>query len=434
MRIFKSHPILSIVNGMLIDLPAPSNLNYLWGFGSLLGLCLVIQLASGIFLAMHYTGNVDLAFISVEHIMRDVNYGWLLRYIHANGASMFFICVFMHIGRGIYHGSYTSPREMVWGVGVVLLIVMMATAFIGFYFGRRWDTFMSNLYSYFTYNNGGRGEFLPYNRVGSGGSNLPGEGSGGYNLPGELEPNNEDFDISKEKIFKNAVKVYDNLHLVETQILIREENRRKAGVYILYNKLNGKFYVGSAITNRINTRFRNHCFHGTGSSVTKRAICRYGVENFYFIIYQYFPGIILKDNLKTENLKLLAMESAAISDLNPSYNIPVNSKGYIHTAETKAHLKQNNSQERKEIANNLNCPLSESRIQFYIDNPEHVEYLRKLASKPVALYDFNGNHIKSYPGIRVLCKEYGWCNKTVNKALKNGTPVKNQYVVKYIAE
>ncbi len=132
MRILKNHPILSIVNGMLIDLPAPSNLNYLWGFGSLLGLCLVIQLASGIFLAMHYTAHVDFAFISVEHIMRDVNYGWLLRYIHANGASMFFICVFMHIGRGIYHGSYTSPREMVWGVGVILLIAMMATAFIGY--------------------------------------------------------------------------------------------------------------------------------------------------------------------------------------------------------------------------------------------------------------------------------------------------------------
>lgn len=132
MRILKSHPILSIVNGMLIDLPAPSNLNYLWGFGSLLGLCLVIQLASGIFLAMHYTAHVDFAFISVEHIMRDVNYGWLLRYIHANGASMFFICVFMHIGRGIYHGSYTSPREMVWGIGVILLIAMMATAFIGY--------------------------------------------------------------------------------------------------------------------------------------------------------------------------------------------------------------------------------------------------------------------------------------------------------------
>lgn len=143
MRILKSHPILSIVNGMLIDLPAPSNINYLWGFGSLLGLCLIIQILSGIFVSMHYTGNVDLAFISVEHIMRDVNYGWLLRYIHANGASMFFICVFMHIGRGIYHGSYTAPREMVWGVGVVLLIVMMATAFIG-KFCRKWFYFLSS--------------------------------------------------------------------------------------------------------------------------------------------------------------------------------------------------------------------------------------------------------------------------------------------------
>lgn len=132
MRLFKNHPLLSIVNGMVIDLPAPSNLSYFWNFGSLLGLCLVIQLASGIFLAMHYTAHVDLAFSSVEHIMRDVNYGWLLRYIHANGASMFFIMVYIHIGRGLYYGSYTKPREMVWGVGVIIFIVMMATAFIGY--------------------------------------------------------------------------------------------------------------------------------------------------------------------------------------------------------------------------------------------------------------------------------------------------------------
>lgn len=132
MRILKTHPLLSIVNGMLIDLPAPANLNYLWGFGSLLGLCLIIQLASGIFLAMHYTPNIELAFTSVEHIMRDVNYGWLLRYIHANGASMFFIMVFMHIARGLYHGSYTKPREIVWSVGVIILIIMMATAFLGY--------------------------------------------------------------------------------------------------------------------------------------------------------------------------------------------------------------------------------------------------------------------------------------------------------------
>lgn len=132
MRILKKHPILSLVNNMLIDLPAPSNLSYMWGFGSLLGLCLVIQLASGIFLAMHYAAHIDLAFTSVEHIMRDVNYGWLLRYIHANGASFFFVVVYLHIGRGLYYGSYTKPREMVWGVGVIIFILMMATAFIGY--------------------------------------------------------------------------------------------------------------------------------------------------------------------------------------------------------------------------------------------------------------------------------------------------------------
>ncbi len=146
MRILKKHPILSIVNGMLVDLPAPSNLSYWWGFGSLLGLVLIIQLASGIFLAMHYTANVDLAFSSVEHIMRDVNYGWLLRYIHANGASMFFVMVYLHIGRGLYYGSYTKPREIVWGVGVIILVVMMATAFIGYVLP--WGFMASNLLIY----------------------------------------------------------------------------------------------------------------------------------------------------------------------------------------------------------------------------------------------------------------------------------------------
>jgi len=131
MKILKNHPILSIVNGMLIDLPVPANISYFWGFGSLLGLVLVIQLATGIFLAMHYTAHIDLAFISVEHIMRDVNYGWLIRYMHANGASMFFIMVYFHVGRGLYYGSYTKPRELVWAVGVIILVVMMATAFIG---------------------------------------------------------------------------------------------------------------------------------------------------------------------------------------------------------------------------------------------------------------------------------------------------------------
>lgn len=125
-------PIFSTFNNHLIDYPTPSNISYWWSFGSLAGLCLFIQIITGVFLAMHYTPHVDLAFLSVEHIMRDVKGGWLLRYMHANGASMFFIVVYLHIFRGLYYGSYSSPRELVWCLGVVILLLMIITAFIGY--------------------------------------------------------------------------------------------------------------------------------------------------------------------------------------------------------------------------------------------------------------------------------------------------------------
>lgn len=132
MRLFKTHPLLKLVNLFVVDSPLPANINYFWNFGSLLGVTLVIQIATGVLLAMHYTPHVDMAFNSIEHIMRDVNYGWLLRYAHANGASMFFIMVYCHIARALYYGSYTAPRNFLWNVGVIIFIVMMATAFMGY--------------------------------------------------------------------------------------------------------------------------------------------------------------------------------------------------------------------------------------------------------------------------------------------------------------
>ena len=125
-------PLVSPLNDHLIEYPTPSNLSYWWGFGSLAGICLMLQILTGIFLAMHYTPHVDLAFMSVEHIMRDVEGGWFLRYMHANGASMFFIVVYLHMFRGLYYGSYSSPRELVWIVGVVIFLLMILTAFIGY--------------------------------------------------------------------------------------------------------------------------------------------------------------------------------------------------------------------------------------------------------------------------------------------------------------
>lgn len=126
----KIHPVLKVINGALVDLPAPSNLSIWWNFGSLLGLCLGIQIVTGLFLAIHYTAHVDLAFSSVVHITRDVNYGWLLRALHANGASWFFICIYFHVGRGIYYGSYIYQHT--WNIGVILLFLTIGTAFLGY--------------------------------------------------------------------------------------------------------------------------------------------------------------------------------------------------------------------------------------------------------------------------------------------------------------
>ena len=132
MRIFKSHPLLKLVNSYVIDSPQPSNISYLWNFGSLLAFCLVIQIITGVTLAMHYNPSVLEAFNSVEHIMRDVNNGWLIRYLHSNTASAFFFIVYLHIGRGLYYGSYKAPRTLVWTIGTVIFILMMATAFLGY--------------------------------------------------------------------------------------------------------------------------------------------------------------------------------------------------------------------------------------------------------------------------------------------------------------
>jgi len=129
-NIRKTHPLIKIINFSLIDLPAPSNISFLWNFGSLLGLCLMIQIITGIFLAIHYCPNISLAFNRIIHISQDVFYGWILRNLHANGASLFFICLYLHIRRGIYY--YSFHLNEVWNIGVIILLLVIATAFIGY--------------------------------------------------------------------------------------------------------------------------------------------------------------------------------------------------------------------------------------------------------------------------------------------------------------
>nr|YP_009563827.1 cytochrome b [Parnassius apollonius]QAX90616.1 cytochrome b [Parnassius apollonius] len=126
----KTHPLIKIINGSLIDLPSPSNISLWWNFGSLLALCLIIQILTGLFLTMYYIANIELAFYSVNYICRNVNYGWLIRTLHANGASFFFICIYLHIGRGIYYESFNL--KYTWMVGIIILFILMATAFMGY--------------------------------------------------------------------------------------------------------------------------------------------------------------------------------------------------------------------------------------------------------------------------------------------------------------
>nr|QNQ64911.1 cytochrome b [Pica pica camtschatica] len=126
----KNHPLLKIINDSLVDLPTPSNISAWWNFGSLLGICLITQIITGLLLAMHYTADTSLAFASVSHMCRNVQFGWLIRNLHANGASFFFICIYLHIGRGFYYGSYLNKET--WNIGVILLLTLMATAFVGY--------------------------------------------------------------------------------------------------------------------------------------------------------------------------------------------------------------------------------------------------------------------------------------------------------------
>lgn len=126
----KDNLVVAQVNSLLVDLPTPTNLNYWWNMGSLLGLSLLVQVVTGIFIAMHYCSEVELAFRSVEHMVRDVNYGFALRYLHGNGASIFFLCVYLHIGRGLYYGGYRGG--LVWNVGVLIFLLMIVTAFLGY--------------------------------------------------------------------------------------------------------------------------------------------------------------------------------------------------------------------------------------------------------------------------------------------------------------
>lgn len=275
--------------------------------------------------------------------MRDVNKGWLIRYLHANGASMFFILVYLHIARGLYYGSYTSPRILLWSVGVVIFFLMMGIAFIGYTRSLKWSDLIIK---------------RQLRLIGVKGSS--------YNPTSdpEWDPKLQPKDYRKDHLktfFEEKdlepVYHYEKLYLEDTKKQISKDTNGLSGVYMIFNKITGDYYIGSASTGRFYARFYNHLYNQKGSKIVKHAVKKYGLSNFAFVILDLFPEVVTKES----NKDLLDLEDYYLKTLLPNYNILTeagSSFGYKHTEITRLKIKTNYSSTRHEIIGNRGQKLS----------------------------------------------------------------------------
>ena len=433
MRIWKSHPIFTLVNNYLVDSPQPSNLSYLWNFGSLLGFCLIIQIITGVTLAMHYNPSVLEAFNSVEHIMRDVNNGWLIRYLHSNTASAFFFLVYLHIGRGLYYGSYKAPRTLVWTIGTVIFILMMATAFLGYITSPTWLTW--NL------NSNQSIDLIIYCPLRGVITNKP-----IFNVWTQryyISSSNSNL-LSKFWIENklNPVHIYNNLHLKETKEIILKSLKTLSGVYLIFNNTTGDYYIGSASTGKFYSRFYRHLISLTGNKILKHAVRKYGIDNFSFIILELFPEVVNKEN----NKKLLDIEDFYLKFLLPNYNILTEAGsnfGYKHTELSRIKIKTNYSDFRRELIGNLNKgktfsqnTLNKMREKALkrvkpIFSDKALANMRKK-SKAITLYNLDKTVFGQYSSIVEASRDINCNEKTIIRALKTEKKIlKRRFIVKY---
>ena len=338
---------------------------------------------------MHYTPHVDFAFNSVEHIMRDVNNGWLMRYLHANVASFFFIFVYAHISRGLYYGSYRQPRILLWSIGVIILILMMAIAFLGYIRSLKWFKYKTRIKNTISLNN------ISSNRF--------------YNSFNNSDNNNCNNDRSVSKTVEYFIKdknlkpvfIYEDLKNQDIKDKIKNNTKDLSGIYLILNKSSLDYYIGSASTGKFYTRFYRHLINLTGSKIVKLAVKKYGIDNFSFLVLELFPE---KVNVKN-NKKLLDLEDFYLKSLLPNYNILTeagNSFGYKHTEITRIKMRATYSQERRYAIGNLNKgkTLSEetknkirksalSRVKPTFSLQEKVLSNMRKKSKPIILYNIN---------------------------------------------
>lgn len=431
MRILKSHPILKLVNSYLIDASQPSNISYLWNFGSLLAFCLIIQIITGVTLAMHYSPNVLEAFNSIEHIMRDVNNGWLVRYLHSNTASAFFFLVYLHIGRGMYYGSYRAPRTLVWAIGVVIFILMIGTAFLGYSHSPIWINNNSNI----IYNTDLAVSSSNFNRNRK--NNIGRIGIRHYSTsPSNTTPGKENNKYSKivsEFLIDKNLKpvfIYEDLRDQSIKDRIKDETKDLSGVYLILNKTTKDFYVGSASTGKLFTRFYRHLINLTGSKIVKLAVNKYGINNFAYMVLETFPEKTTVEN----NKKLLNIEDFYLKSLLPNYNILTeagSSFGYKHTELDRIKMQANYSEERRRAIGNLNrgksfddstlermrqSALNRKKVVF---SEEAIQNMKK-ASKSIILYNIKDNTVYGeYESISMAAASVNCSQKTITRALQS---------------
>ena len=365
---------------------------------------------------MHYTPNVLEAFDSVEHIMRDVHNGWLIRYLHSNTASAFFFLVYLHIGRGLYYGSYKAPRTIVWTIGTVIFILMMATAFLGYNRSPKWHK-----------HNKKNSNDLNNNRY--------------YSTTSKEKYFNILNDFLTDKNLKPVI-CYEDLQLKKTKDSINKFSKEKSGIYLILNKITLDYYIGSASTNKIYSRYYRHLISFDGSKTVKLAVRKYKLENFAFIILELFPECVNKEN----NKKLLDIEDFYLKSLLPNYNILTeagNTFGYKHTEIDRIKMKASYSEEYRAIIGNLNkgktlsietkSKLKQKALSRLpsVFSEQALHNMRKK-SKSIVLYNKNGTLYGEYNSIKDASISLNCDVKTIARALQTESKIlKRRWVVKF---
>lgn len=380
--------------------------------------------------------------------MRDVNNGWLIRYLHSNTASAFFFLVYLHIGRGLYYGSYRAPRTLVWTIGTIIFVLMMAIGFLGYIDSPKWlyiAIFSLILYLIYIIELYRKNKILinstillnkKYKLYNKSFNYL---NKREYSTTSSADRRSARVDSIIKELGIDPVFIYENLDSDNIRKQILNDTRGLSGIYMILNKVTKDYYIGSASTNRLYARFCNHLIYFRGSKIVKLAVKKYELHNFAFMVLELYPGIINREN----NKELLDLEDKYLKLFLPNYNILTeagSSFGYKHIEADRKKMSDLYSKARKEKIGSLNrgkklsFETIEKMREKALNRPPMSKDVKKKCisnTRPVILYNLNGTVYGKYPTIIDAAKAINCNEKTIRRALQTEKKlVKRQWIVK----